>query len=206
MNLPAQRRTEPSPAATVTPGTVVWVSHSSPLLAAEVVSMLRSLDLNAKLWDEAQASDGPQAACELVVADPAGLRVIATCMSGARTLRPHEDADPAPRGGLAPGVLRRVVDHIERHLGERVEIGALAMLAGLSDCHFSRAFRQSVGMPPHRYVMSRRIAVGAGLLKRTTRPMTEVALSVGFADHSHFTRMFVRMTGETPSAFRRRHR
>ena len=54
--------------------------------------------------------------------------------------------------------------------------------------------------------MTRRIAVGAGLVERTERSLTDIALSIGFSDHSHFTRMFVRMTGETPRSYRRRHR
>ena len=192
----------PPPRAT---GGVVWVTHSSTRLAADVVSTLRGLNMDAKLWDEAQAGGQGAAPTDIVVADSAGLRLMAACVSRARS-QDDSAAKPACRGGLAPGALRRVLEHIEQRLAEKIDVGELAPMAGLSECHFSRAFRQSIGMPPHRYILSRRIAVGAGLLERTERPMTDVALSVGFSDHSHFTRMFVRMTGETPSSYRRRHR
>ena len=111
-----------------------------------------------------------------------------------------------PAGGLAPGAMRRVREHIEQHLCERIELKDLATLAGLSECHFSRAFKQSIGVPPHRYLMTRRITVAAGLVSRTDRALSEIALEVGFCDQSHFTRLFSAMVGETPRAFRRRHR
>jgi AraC-like DNA-binding protein len=186
-------------------GGVVWGAQSQRRLADDVVSTLRSLDLDAKLWDEAHAAGEHPAPCGLVVADSASLRLINACMGVVRSdgIGAVDWADP---GGLAPGALRRVVEHIEANLGERIDIGELASLAGLSECHFSRAFRQSVGMPPHRYVVSRRIAVGAALIERTERSMTDVAVSIGFSDHSHFTRTFGRMTGETPSSYRRSRR
>lgn len=187
------------------PAAVVWVAHASRAFAADVVARLRGHQLDAKLWDESHSERRGASVCDLVVADPAGLRMIARSVA-----RTAGSANPGPhrawRGGLAPGVLRRVQAQIENRLAEKIDIDELADLAGLSGCHFARAFRQSVGLPPHRYIMTRRIAVGAGLLERTEMPMTEIALAVGFADHSHFTRVFARMTGETPSAYRRRHR
>ena len=111
-----------------------------------------------------------------------------------------------PSGGLAPGALRRVKESVEARIAESLSLRSLAGIAGLSECHFSRAFKQSVGMPPHRYVNTRRIHVASALVRDTDRALTDIALEVGFFDHSHFTRMFVRVTGETPRAHRRRHR
>lgn len=113
---------------------------------------------------------------------------------------------PRPRGGLPPGALRKVREHVESHLAEKIELCELAAIAGLSQCHFSRAFKQSMGMPPHRYLMARRIANAAELIDKTDQMMTEISLGVGFSDQSHFTRVFLAMMGETPGAFRRRHR
>jgi transcriptional regulator GlxA family with amidase domain len=181
------------------------VAHSSRQRAVDLVETLRGLDLDAKLWNESHVAERGAAGCDIVVSDPAGLRWIARCVG--RSTASGRPAAPSPcRGGLAPGALRRVLAHIEGRLAERIEMSALAAIAGLSECHFSRAFGQSVGMPPHRYVMSRRIAAGAGLIESTDRAFTDIALSVGFSDHSHFTRMFVRMIGETPSSYRRRNR
>jgi AraC-like DNA-binding protein len=114
-------------------------------------------------------------------------------------------ADTA-RGGMAFGRLRRIREHIERELAHKISLGELANIAGLSPGHFSRAFKQSVGMPPHRYVLRRRIATAADAIRNTDRSLAEVALSVGFSDQSHFTRVFARELGETPSAFRRKYR
>ncbi len=110
------------------------------------------------------------------------------------------------RGGLAPGALRRVRDYIEKRLADRFELRDLATIAGLSATHFCRAFKQSVGVPPHRYLNMRRISAAADLVRETNRPLSEICLDVGFSDQSHFTRTFVRLLGETPGAFRHRHR
>jgi AraC-like DNA-binding protein len=116
------------------------------------------------------------------------------------------DARPASagRGGLAPGALQRVCDHVEARLAERIALRELADVARLSACHFSRAFKQSVGASPHRYVMTRRIAAAARLIRESRSPLTEIALMVGFSDQSHFTRVFASMMGEAPSIYRQR--
>lgn len=111
-----------------------------------------------------------------------------------------------PRGGIAPSALQRVRMHIEQNLCEHIDIDALATMTGLSTCHFSRAFKQSIGVPPHRYVLSRRVLAAAALIKSTDWPMSEIALEVGFSDQSHFTRVFSAHMGESPRRFRHLHR
>ena len=110
------------------------------------------------------------------------------------------------RGGLAPGALRRVREHIDQQLAEKIELFELAAIAGLSACHFARAFKQSVGLPPHRYLMQRRVEAAADLIRDTEQALSDISLAAGFSDQSHFTRMFASVTGETPGAFRRRNR
>jgi AraC-like DNA-binding protein len=110
------------------------------------------------------------------------------------------------RGGLAPGAFRRVREFIDTHVTEKITTDALAKIAALSLGHFNRAFRQTTGRSPHRYVLERRIAAATDLLCRTTRALADIALDVGFADQSHFSRTYAAMTGETPSQCRRRHR
>jgi AraC-like DNA-binding protein len=112
-------------------------------------------------------------------------------------------APPPARGGLAPGALRRVREHIDANLESGIAVRTLATIAGLSACHFARAFKQSLGVPPHRYVLQRRIARAVQMIRDTDLSLSEIALSVGCADQSHFTTLFTRLVGETPRAYRR---
>ena len=118
----------------------------------------------------------------------------------------HNYSNPSSRGGLAPGALRRVRDHIEQQLAEKIQLCQLAAITGLSERHFARAFKQSLGEPPHRYILLCRIEVAKDLLKETPERLADISLTVGFSDQSHFSRLFANFTGETPGAFRRRHR
>jgi len=120
-------------------------------------------------------------------------------------LQRHFAPDP-PRGGLSPGALRRVMEYIAGHIDEQLDIGTLALHAGLSAYHFARAFKASVGMPPHRYLLEQRIKRAAELLERTEQSLTSIALALGFADQSHFSRSFHAQMRLTPSQFRRVHR
>jgi AraC-like DNA-binding protein len=76
-------------------------------------------------------------------------------------------------------------------------------LAGLSAKHFARAFRQSTGVPPHRWLIEKRIERAKALLLGGGLSLAEIALACGFADQSHFTAAFRRGTGITPGAYRR---
>jgi AraC-like DNA-binding protein len=111
-----------------------------------------------------------------------------------------------PRGGLAPGMLRRVTEHIDSHLSDALPIAILAAHAGLSTYHFARAFKKSVGIPPHRYVLQQRIKKSAELLKQTALPLIAIAQLAGFTDQSHFSRSFRCHLGRSPSDYRRSHR
>jgi transcriptional regulator of acetoin/glycerol metabolism len=120
-------------------------------------------------------------------------------LAGIREPAPVE----APRGGLSPGALRRVREHIESHLDKNISLDALAATAGLSVHHFARAFKQTAGVSPHRYLLQQRIDRAANLIGTTDLPLSQIALTVGFADQSHFCKHFSRLTGSTPSDFRR---
>jgi AraC family transcriptional regulator len=112
------------------------------------------------------------------------------------------DANHA-RGGLAGWQRNRVADYVEEHLAENVPLATLAGLARLSPFHFSRAFKQSFGAPPHRYMIGRRIERAKTLLAGADRSVTEIGLTVGFSETSSFTSAFRRHTGVTPTAYRR---
>jgi AraC-like DNA-binding protein len=110
----------------------------------------------------------------------------------------------AARGGLAPGALRRVREYIETHLAERITVAGLAAITGQCARHFARAFKTSVGTAPHRYIVQRRLELATRMVEASDRPLVEISHEVGFADQSHFIRLFVAATGETPRAWRRR--
>jgi AraC-like DNA-binding protein len=109
------------------------------------------------------------------------------------------EKDPVlSRGGLPPGLSRRICEHIESHLDEKISLTALAAMAGLSPQHFARTFRQSVGMPPHSYLLRRRVERVELMLRDTQLPLSEIAVATGFADQSHLARHFHRLTGVSP--------
>jgi AraC family transcriptional regulator len=107
------------------------------------------------------------------------------------------------RGGLAAWQRRLVASHIEDHLAEQISLTALARLVRLSPYHFSRAFKQSFGMPPHRYHTYRRIERAKVLLGGCALSVTDIGLSLGFNEASSFTTTFRKMTGLTPSRYHR---
>lgn len=115
---------------------------------------------------------------------------------------PMPEAPELSRGGLAPAMKNRVCDFIEEHLGEKISLGALSSLAGLSPNHFARAFQQSVGLPPHQYLLRRRLEHVEQMLRETQLPLSQIAQAVGFSDQSHLARHFRRLTGMPPSLAR----
>jgi AraC-like DNA-binding protein len=108
-----------------------------------------------------------------------------------------------PSRGLAPWQARRVKQHIESQYGRRILIDELAKLVRLSTSYFAVAFRASFGTSPHDYVCRRRIHHAQLQMATTDRPLCEIALNCGFADQSHLSRVFRRVTGQTPAAWRR---
>jgi AraC-like DNA-binding protein len=110
---------------------------------------------------------------------------------------------PVPiRGGLPPARAQKICEYINSNLDKNISLESLAAIAGLSMHHFARAFKQTIGMPPHCYVLQRRIEHAQQMLRNTQLPLSEIALSAGFSDQSHLARHFRRMTGTSPSVVR----
>jgi AraC family transcriptional regulator len=107
------------------------------------------------------------------------------------------------KGGLAAWQQRTVTTYIEEHLAEQISLATLAGLVGLSPYYFCRAFKQSLGMPPHRYHNSRRIEHAKILLAKPAPSVTDIGLTVGYSETSSFTAAFHKTTGVTPTAYRR---
>jgi AraC family transcriptional regulator len=112
------------------------------------------------------------------------------------------DAVPA-RGGLSPTVLRRIDDFISSNLHVAIGMKELAAIANMSVRHFARAFKQSTGRTPARFMFDRRLALAKRLLAASGQTITEIALVCGFSHAQHLSNSFRRSTGRTPSEFRR---
>jgi AraC family transcriptional regulator len=106
------------------------------------------------------------------------------------------------RGGLASWQQKCVADYIEEHVADNIPLLTLAELARLSPYHFCRSFKQSFGMPAHKYHVSRRIERAKRLLGNRELSITAIALKIGFNDTSTFSTTFHRLTGVTPSCYR----
>lgn len=114
-----------------------------------------------------------------------------------------ESAKPdASVKGLSSSQLQRVIDYLDTHLPKHIELADLARLAGLSQAHFSRAFKASTGMAPYRWQLDARIRRAKVLLIDTNASLDDVAEATGFADAVHFGRTFRKFTGATPAAWR----
>jgi AraC family transcriptional regulator len=100
--------------------------------------------------------------------------------------------------------LGHVIDYIEAHLTADLSLSDLAIVAGLSKFHFSRLFKQVIGLTPHKYVLKRRIDKATQLLKQG-EAIAQVAVLFGFTDQSHFTRVFKQFKGMTPKSFLKQH-
>lgn len=106
------------------------------------------------------------------------------------------------KGGLAPSQRRQLIDYIEAHLEHALTLGELAVRCNLSEYHFARMFRVSFGLPPHQYLLARRLHRARLLLRLGHAPLGEVALACGFASASHFSNRFRQVLAATPGEYR----
>jgi AraC family transcriptional regulator len=126
------------------------------------------------------------------------LTVIAT-----QLLRLFGAANIAPKGGITGRQLRLVMDHVDAKLEHDLAVGDLANIAGLSEAHFSRAFKQTAGMSPQKFITERRLERAKRLLADTPDSLIQIALACGFSDQAHFSRSFQQAYGVSPSALRK---
>jgi AraC-like DNA-binding protein len=110
------------------------------------------------------------------------------------------------RGGLAPWQERRAKGLLDANLDGEIRLADVARACGLSFGYFAHAFKRSTGLAPHRWLLQRRVERAKDLLQRSDLPLAEIALTCGFADQSHLGRVFGRMVGTPPGAWRRRRR
>lgn len=109
---------------------------------------------------------------------------------------------PVLHGGLVPLIRHRLIDYIEAELHTQISLRDLARIAGLSEFHLQRMFKQSCGVSPYGFILSRRIDRARNMLAGS-EPIAQIAMDCGFSSQSHMTRLFKSVTGTTPSAYRR---
>jgi len=108
-----------------------------------------------------------------------------------------------------PDLLRRLLrakDRMDAASHEAWPVSRLASVSGVTQAHFARSFKQAFGVPPHRYLLTRRIERAIALLRDTELPVTEIAFQTGWESLGSFGRTFRDITGESPSANRERGR
>jgi AraC-like DNA-binding protein len=107
------------------------------------------------------------------------------------------------RGALAPWQVRCATELMIEQMGEDMSLSEPAAACGLSANYFARAFKQSMGTPPHRWMLLQRVLRAKSLLRDADRSLIDIAAACGFADQSHFTRVFTSIVGASPGAWRK---
>jgi AraC family transcriptional regulator len=199
-----------------------WSSHSDSLHVFLEPGLVARVAAEAFGLDPARASlpplDGldlpPLRAAMLAVNDElragaSGDRLAAESLANLLAVHLLRNAvaprPPARRsdGALPPGRLRAVVEYVEDHLGGGLTLAQMAAAAHQSVYHFARQFKAATGLPPHQFVIARRVERAKRLLQAgTDLPLADVAAETGFSDQSQFTRHFKRLVGVSPGQFR----
>ncbi|MBY5326797.1 helix-turn-helix domain-containing protein [Rhizobium leguminosarum] len=112
-------------------------------------------------------------------------------------------AMPRKRSKLASWQLRRATEFIEENCLRNIRLEELAGLTGLSQSHFSHAFKASTGIAPHQWQTNARLDRAKRLLVESENALTAIAAETGFADQAHFTRVFRKHVGITPASWKK---
>lgn len=141
----------------------------------------------------------------------AGIEIIAKAcavleVAAASDGMPGSVSPPTVGGGLTSWQIRRIKAHVEDNLGSALSVTDLADIVHLGPSHFRRAFKKSLSVSPHAFVVERRVRRAQQLMLGTDQPLSEIALQVGFADQAHLTTRFHRIVGKTPGVWRRERR
>ena len=120
------------------------------------------------------------------------------------TTHPERTTSPraASMAGLRPRAVRRAIEYIHANLADSVHLEDIAGAVGLSVFHFSRTFRDTTGLAPHRYLTGARIERVKALLLESGLSLAAIAEEAGFSDQSHMSKVFRRLAGTTPKHFR----
>lgn len=164
---------------------------STPLLAPRTVKAERMALVLSLLSQAAYSLDDERLSAQLGL--PRAMALLKRRLSN----------ETAP-GKLAGWQTRRLTKHVETHLHDRIRTADLAAIVRLSVGHFTHVFKMTFGETPCHYVLRQRIRQAQTLMQHQPTPLTDIALACGFCDQSHLTRLFRRVTGTSPSEWRRR--
>jgi AraC family transcriptional regulator len=153
--------------------------------------------LAQQLWDEYRTEDLASGICVEALANQLGVHLLRHYS----TLGKRSQPSPSR---LSHKTLKRAIDYIEANLASDLTIREVARAVSLSAGHFAHAFKSTMNIAPHHYVIERRVELAKVLLRDTDLPIENVATLAGFSTHSHFCVTFQRLAGETPSAYRRK--
>jgi AraC family transcriptional regulator len=128
--------------------------------------------------------------------DLLAIRVLAAHTTSPTTVQPT-------MAGLSPRVLLRAIERLRSDSDADVSLAALASDAGLSRFHFCRAFKESTGLSPHAWLRQYRLEQAMNMLRDTDTSIVSVAAELGYGSQTAFAAAFKRLTGETPSDWRR---
>jgi AraC family transcriptional regulator len=185
--------------------TYLYIDPTTPLLDADL--RFSEIEIRPRLFffDSAIWETALKLKSQIGVPSSSGYVEALLLVLAHELVRLHRGELPVrvSRGGLPAWKQKQVTDYIEEHLDEEISLRDLAGVAQLSSFHFARAFKQSFGDPPHRYHMARRMERAKALLKTPERSVTEIGLTLGFAETSSFTTAFRRSVGITPTDYRR---
>lgn len=131
------------------------------------------------------------------LARAAAARIIRT------TMRSAAQAPAIRFPGVGASKVARAVDYLDAHLHRAVGLDELATVLAMSESQMIALFNKTVGMPPHRFILARRVARACDLLLRSQLSLVDIALRCGFSHQEHMTRVFKRETNLTPGAYRR---
>ncbi|OKO91727.1 transcriptional regulator [Bradyrhizobium sp. NAS80.1] len=129
-----------------------------------------------------------------------------TDLLATRLLAAHAGSSAAVQpvtGGLSPNVLRRAIERLRSGRDADVSLAALAADAGLSRFHFCRAFKESTGLSPHAWLRQRHLEQAMSMLRDTDDSIVSIAIALGYSSQTAFAAAFRKLTGESPSDWRR---
>jgi AraC family transcriptional regulator len=145
---------------------------------------------------------------EMEAGNPSGPLFVETLGAAAVAQLVRTHAGPQPKlvrsmGGLSPNRSRKLLEYIEANLHRQLSLRELAGMVDMNLFHLLRMFKASFGVPPHRYVLERRMRKAKDLLRDSELPISEIAFRCGYAEQSSFARAFVRLTGVYPRSYRK---